>query len=226
MQRNINEEKLHLVLKEFYMFYISKIDKNYSKSDKRYITLNYTETTSVYNFSKYLKEKHSEYNNLNWIFDYFNYQFTYWDWWQTQKEKNGESVKIMANWVLGQKALKRFWSKTQKDTYFYHSSFFVKYKIQKKDLFDLLEQKNLFSDDVVEDEVKILNPLNSQEEEVKKKYLNTKNGLINCIEFTTLFKFTSPICEECIWKEKCKIILKTNFNDLYNKRLANKISSL
>ena len=74
-----------------------------------------------------LSEKHKEYISVDWLFDYFNYQFTYWSFYKTQKEKLGEQdVKICANWVLGKKALTRFLSKTQRDSYFYHSVFFSK----------------------------------------------------------------------------------------------------
>jgi len=222
MYRRINEEKLHLVLKECFLFYSKRITE--SSNNKRTFPLNYTETTSIYNFSKYLKDKHKEYISLDWIFDYFNYQFTYWDWWKVQKEKNGNDSTIMANWVLGQKALKRFLSKTQKDSYFYHSSFFSKYKIQKQEIINLIELKFLFLDIIEEEEEKILNPLNILEEETKKKYYNTIEGFSSCLNFTSLFKFTSPLCKECSWKIKCKIVLKQNYPKLYQKRLANKIS--
>lgn len=228
MNIELNKNKIPLILKEFFMFYSFRI--NNCKIDsfgKKYYKLNYTENTSLYNFSKFLKNEKSQYLNIDWLFDYFNIQFTYWDFIRSNKEKNGEKYFIMLHWILGKKALKRYLNRSSRDTYFYHSSFFIKYEIKKSELLEDLKNKNFIIENkenfIEKDKIININPLISQEEILKKEKYNTLEGFYICQEFTTLFRFNSNLCLKCINKIRCKKQLKNRFSELYQKRLANKI---
>ena len=226
----INQDKISYILKECFCFYSFKIGNVlFSSDNKAYINkFNYTENTSLYNFSNFLKEKNNQYLTIDWLFDYFNFQFTYWSFIKESKNKNGDyNFLIMLHWVLGKKALKRYLNKTSKDTYFYHSNFYPKYNINKNDLIELLENKQYLvvekEDIIEEDKIILINPLNYKEEENKKRKYNTIEGFFICQQYTTLFKFNSNLCKNCKFKINCKKILKNNYPILYQKRFANKI---
>lgn len=225
----LDTEKFHLILKECFLFYSFKIGNcTYNTLGEKIYKLNYTESTSLYNFTKFLKDKHQEYLNIDWLFDYFNYQFTYWDFIRTSKLKDSKEYLINLHWVIGQKALKRYLTRTKKDTYYYNSVFYPKYIIKKQELIDFLNIKNFIEekeDETVleEDRVIIINPLNKEEEALKLQKYNTNEGFFLCLSFTTLFKFNSDTCINCIFKNKCKSVLKQKYPVLYQKRFANKI---
>lgn len=220
----LDADKLPKILKECFLLYSFNIGNCfYEKNGEKRYRFNYTENTSLTNFSKLLIQKSPQYLNLNWIFDYFNYQFTYWDFIFQQKKDKGEDYLIQLHWILGQKALKRFLSRTDKDTYFYHSSFYPKYKINREDLFKLFEKYNFFvetedKEGIEKKEQKLF--LNDVEENIKKRKYNTLEGFYLCQEFSTLFKYNSPLCKKCNYKDICKKELKKNFPDLFSKRFA------
>lgn len=218
-------DKIPTILKECFLFYSYKIHNYIVCIDgKIKYELNYTENSALYNFAKFLRENKKHYLTIEWLFDYFNYQFSYWNFIKENKEKNGGLYLIQLHWVLGKKALKRFDEKTQKDTYFYHSNFFPKFQIKKDDLINKLKEKNLLEikEEKEKDKVIIFNKLNKKEEELKQKKLNTIEGLQICLNFTTLFKFDSPICKICNYNIPCKKILKKTYPKLFQKRVAQK----
>ena len=229
MSFKIDTDKVALILKECFLFYSFKIDNcYYNKIGEKIYNFNYTENTSLYNFSNFLKEKNPQYLNIDWLFDYFNTQFTYWDFIKNSKERDsGERYYIMLHWVLGQKALKRYLSKTKSDTYYYHSNFYPKYEIKKNELIDILRIKGFLiekEDSIIEEDSVIeINPLNKNEENIKKRFYNKIEGLYTCINFTTLFRFNSPLCRDCNYKKACKKQLKIKYPNLYQKRFVNKL---
>lgn len=221
-------DKVPTILKECFLFYSFNI-KNYLPTidNKKQYNFNYTENSSLYNFANFIKENKKYYLNIDWLFDYFNYQFTYWSFIKESKEKNGGIYIIQLHWILGKKALKRFDNKTSKDSYFYHSNFFPTYQIKKENLIEWLEKKECLrvEDFDLEDKKKLeaLNTLNKKEENFKEKKYNTIEGFNICLNFTTLFRFDSILCKRCNFKSKCKRILKNNYPKLYQKRISQKI---
>ena len=215
-------DKTLKILKSCFLFYNYRL--GYIGLDRKYF-FDYTENTSSNNFAKTIKTIHKEYLTVNWLFDYFNYQFTYWSYYREQKYlKEGVAPISKLHWILGEKALKRYNSRTKKDTYFYHSSFLPKYKITKNEFIKYLEDKELFLEEEEDEEIKIIeNPLNEVEEKRKKIRYNTIEGFYNCIDQTSLFKFNSKLCSECNFKNQCKNLLKKRYPNIYQKRLINKI---
>ena len=221
----LKEDKLPKILKECFIYYSYQIN-NIRKGAK--YKFNYTENTSLYNFVNILQKEFPQYKTIDWLFDYFNFQFNLWDFIKASNEaKTGKSYKIMLHWMLGKKGLNRFLKKDSKDEYFYHSSFLPKYNIRKKDLInhldnlDLLVIENKISNS--KDVVMVINPLIDREEREKKKYFNTTRGFYNCLQETTLFKFISPSCKKCKFKSSCRKVLRREYPTLYQKRFANKI---
>lgn len=228
MTFSIDITKLAPILKGCFLFYSYKIGNFILdiRGEKTY-KFDYTENTSLYNFANSLKEKNPQYLNIEWLFDYFNAQFTYWSFIKEQKEKNGTFYQIKLHWVLGKKALNRYLTRTQKDIYFYHSKFYPTYDIKKEDLIEFLRVKGFIKEeeDVIIEEDKIIkiNPLQDKEEKIKNRYFNKIEGFYLCINYTTLFKYNSSFCKECNYKNKCKKLLKKTYPKIYQKRLANKI---
>lgn len=224
---SLDINKVPSILKECFLFYSFKIG-NYLPSvnnEKKYV-FNYTENSSLYNFANFIKEKKEYFLTINWLFDYFNYQFCYWNFVKEEKEKNNKEIYlIQLHWILGKKALKRYDSRTSKDSYFYHSSFFPKFQIKKNDLIDFLEEKKCLIIERKDEEDKEIkfNTINKKEENIKAKKYNTLDGFNLCLNFTTLFKFESSYCKKCNWKDNCKKILKNTYPKIYQKRVAQKV---
>lgn len=214
------------ILKGSYLYYLYRIGEY--DTTKKYL-FDYTESLSVYNFAKNIKTIHKEYLSVDWLFDYFNYQFTYWNFWlKNQKKQGNKNAMIYLHWIIGAKAVKRYNSRNKKDTYFYHSSFFPIYKITKEDYINFLFKKGycLEVEEVEgEEEERVLqeNPLSEMEERRKKWKFNTIEGFYNCIEYTSLFRFNSKICFQCNFKEQCRNLLKKRYPKIYQGRLAIKI---
>lgn len=221
----LDTNKIPSILKECFLFYSYRIH-NYiiSIDGKIKYEFNYTENSALYSFSNFLKENKKHCLTIDWLFDYFNYQFSYWSFIKEKKEKTGETYLIQLHWVLGKKAFKRFESKSDKDTYFYHSNFFPKFKLKKEELIEALQNKGLLfiEEDKEEDKLISFNSLNIKEENIKKQKYNTVEGLELCLNFTTLFKFNSPLCEECNYRMTCKRTLKKNYPKVFQRRVAQK----
>ena len=115
MIATLNTDKIPSILKECFLFYSQKIH-NYiiSIDGKMKYELNYTENSALCSFSNFLKENKKHYLTTDWLFNYFNYQFSYWNFVKESKEKSGGLYLIQLHWVLGKKALKRFDEKNTK----------------------------------------------------------------------------------------------------------------
>lgn len=207
MEIILPKENIKDILKECFIYYSNKIKNPISKFD-------YTEVTSLKNFSKYLIDNKEYFLNINWIFEYFNYQFCYWNYIKEEKEKKTKEVyKIKLHWILGQKALYRYNHKNRSSSYFYHTIFFPKFNIRREDLIEFLLEKKIIS------KIKKKSKLNIKEESIKKIKYNTIEGFSLCINFTTLFTFKSDLCNNCKFKLNCKKILKNNYPKIFQKRL-------
>ncbi len=84
---------------------------------------------------------------------------------------------------------------------------------------DFLKQNKLKFSEVSERKViKVANGFD-YEEKLKAKFKAEDQLLSSCIEFTSLYKPDSQICDECQYKNDCKTILKDNFPELFKARI-------
>jgi len=118
---------------------------------------------------------------------------------------NGDG-KILFNMIFEEKPFFCFYSRDINFDYiFYKSEILKKYKLKFNDVPD----KNAIK----------VNKGFDYEEILKEKFKKEGLMLLNCLEFTTLYKPDSQLCTECKDQKQCKIILNDNFPDLYKARI-------
>lgn len=229
----VDDKQFTKIIKELFKYYCYKTKCNLNivfeeKNDKYFYTFNYTENTSVYNFTKIIQKDYPQYFNVDWLFDYFNFQFTKWTGVLELKQQSKELLELKLHWIFGKKALTSFLNKTKQQMYFYHSKFFPIYQIKKEDIVSFLVKKNLIKESantsIEDDTIITFNPLNIEEENLKKLKYNKIEGFYICLEYTTLFKYSSNFCKECTFKLNCKKFLRKTYPKLHQKRLARELT--
>lgn len=134
---------------------------------------------------------------------YFIFQFDYW--------LNINPVKtdfkvFRLTWIIGSKALDRW----------------INYPY--KDLTKARGNLSKYDIESIITSIGEVNPTRSvvdiklHEELEKKKFYNSPQGYVYCIEHTTLYNPLSPLCQECQFKEQCQIQLLINLPSIYSKR--------
>ena len=149
------------------------------------------------NFIEHYGERVGE----NFIREYNDYGFQ--SWFNDTCEKD-YSTKIHFNWIYGKKGIQR------------HDK--VQYKVRKHYVRKELKLKHKVRTGKVHNNLATFNKLRYIEESFKKQYHNTKRGLVWCVANTTLYFHKSPLCTTCIYKEDCKLTLKTNLPKIYKLR--------
>ncbi len=110
--------------------------------------------------------------------------------------------------VIGKQALKYWIDRDVKFDYVLQNTEFAKvHKISLTELHSLVEKK----------ELRLKTTLQSEEIE-KARFLNTTRGLLNCIQYTTLYNHHSLNCIRCLNKVDCKKMLKSNYLQIYVER--------
>lgn len=141
---------------------------------------------------------------INFLISYFVFQFDYWTKCEI-KEKTNWSDKIQLSYIIGGKAFIRYDTRDVKfDWTISQSDFLKEYNVSTESI------KNFFkeSDD----------SLNKVEEREKEKYFNTERHFLHCIETTTLYNHRSSWCTVCKNKVDCKVMLKSNYENIYASR--------
>lgn len=118
----------------------------------------------------------------------------------------GYSNSVQISWVVGQKAYDR-WMNRRDDSAFLNKMFSIQEKISKSELQGLLD-----------DEDKSIDELFHIEEIERKRFLNTENGFVHCLDLTSLAHPESSACDRCIHSGECKEILRFVDPHLYRKR--------
>lgn len=131
----------------------------------------------------------------NYIYDYLIYQFNYWI------DKNVQfGDKITIKKVFALVSLKRYINRPTDFNWF-------KAKEQIEPYLSPIKEK------VIKDK-----KLNQGEELEKQRFYNTKKGIANCLESTTLFNHRSSICASCKNRTTCKKLLQLNYPNIYKER--------
>jgi hypothetical protein len=142
---------------------------------------------------------------INFLISYFVFQFDYWTKCEI-KEKTNWSDKIQLSYIIGGKAFVRYDTRDVKfDWTISQSDFLKKYNVSTQSIKDFFIQYDETS-------------LNQVEENNKKKFYNTERHFLNCIENTSLYNHRSQLCIVCKNKVDCKVMLKSNYENIYVAR--------
>lgn len=179
--------------------YIEVTERIFGEEQARY-PLNKREENALDKFEK-LINKHYEKSSFgpNALSRYFMFQYDYWLELETRVHKG----RIPLDWIVGKKAIERWINFPYRDLTKARNTT-SKYQIT----------ENLFKPrrkvDVAD--------LKPHEEIEKARHHNQDGGLVNCIEFTTLFNQQSPWCETCNKSDECKLVLQTTYPKIFLKR--------
>ena len=174
-------------------------------SDYKY-KLKKSKTTASHcdSFLKIIDKEYSLYAvTENFLWDYFVFQ---WSYWEDTSLENKFSNEVSLSWIIGKKAFQRWKERNQEHDWQIDKSWFAdKYNLDKKELFAVRELKTESKFD--------------SSKPIRKQYLNTKQGLAMCTEFTTLFDPKDFSCIRCESRTDCRQLLKANYPALYNVRI-------
>lgn len=193
-----------------YEFFIQEISNKFDFDFKP----NRNEKALIKNFCAYLEEQFSskETIGVDWLFNYFSFQFNYW---LDKITRRGSSGIADLSWIIGDKAYARWEERTPQFKYFVDKGLLLFYKGIKKSKLEFLLQetpKRLHKD---------LLEIDIAEEIEKKRFYGQKRGLLHCSSTTTLYHHRSPLCSNCSFRNECFILLESNYKVIFEKRKYN-----
>jgi hypothetical protein len=145
----------------------------------------------IENFFKLLDKNGYVENSIgiNFLNAFFAFQIEYWQTKEIQR-------KPTLSWFIGKKAIERYFSVEDREL----KNYWVNLNTQGINLYEQKQEGNNYED------------------QLRKTYHNKDNGLLFCLENTSLYT-TSATCLTCKFKEDCKKLLKQNYPLLWRKRL-------
>jgi hypothetical protein len=149
-------------------------------------------------FLLFLTKKKGVYSE-NYLFRYLQFIFNKYTW--RDGKTNTQTRRVLFVQVFGSKAYLEFESR---DIQF-------DYQLEQDTILRRSTIRSFFT--VVSNTQKYNNP-------IRKRFLNTDSGLVNCLQFTTLYDFRDSSCLVCIHKKECKQILQKNYPKIFRKRYA------
>lgn len=164
--------------------------------------LNMTENrlTMTLNFIKEMKNfTNSPLLGEDYVKSFMEFQFNYWF---EHEGKYGRGTSVQLEWIIGKKALKRWFERSEK--FKRATNKIVRKNLKKKVKFKLDGVRN-------EGWSKTMLELREVDEFEKGMFFNTAKGFVNCTLNTTLYHHKSKFCMECKYKNKCKEQLKEQF---------------
>lgn len=171
--------------------------------------LNMTETrlTMTLNFIKEIKNfTNSPLLGEDYVKSFMEFQFNYWF---EHEGKYGRGTSVQLEWIIGKKALKRWFDRSEK--FKRATNKIVRKNLKKKVKFKLDGVRN-------EGWSKTMTELRPIEEFEKEMFFNTAKGFVNCTLNTTLYHHKSKFCMSCKYKDKCRVELKEQFPIVFKLR--------
>jgi len=184
---------------DFYSYFYSKKYKN-----QKY-KLRYTEW-SLKIATKFLElfTSHFESPDRRLLWNYCVFQFNLrWD--QELKGHNGDG-RIHFNVIFSEKDFFNFYERNTKHDWQFTDA-------------EIIKKYNLKFNDISESSIIRVDSEYDYEEKLKKKFKEENTLLTSCLDFTTLYKPDSKICNDCEFKNDCIVILKDNFPQLHKARI-------
>lgn len=155
-----------------------------------------------------LKKKYNNSVGREFLYRYFIFQFSYWES-ANFTATNPYNKSINLTFIIGKKAFERFVNRDiEWDWKLENSRYVTQYKIVKSDL-------------VHETDIKkktVLCGTVDTEAAFKLAQYNKPQGLVNCIDFSTLFNPKSSICNGCNYQDSCRMILQQTYPVIYTGR--------
>ena len=171
--------------------------------------MNMTETRLT--MTKSFISKVKDFNNTtilgeDYLRSYMEFQFNYWF---EHDAKYGKGTSIQLEWIIGNKAWKRWIGRSEK--YKKATSHFVRKNLKRKIKFKIDGVRNKGWGDSMK-------RVNDIEEFEKSMFYNSAKGFINCTLNTTMYNHKSIKCVTCKYKEKCQVQLKEQLPSVYSLR--------
>ena len=159
-------------------------------------------------FIKWLKTEYKEQADINFLIDYFKFQFSHYVGIKTAYGRN----VIMLHWIIGEGAIKRW---KERDV---RKKWIVRVKL-KNDV--QLKLVNTYNKIKKRDNKHIFLKIYDYEEKDKQRFFNSVKGFQFCLHMTTLYNPKSKLCSSCDFCIDCQDILNVNHPKLYKLRIDN-----
>jgi len=173
---------------------------------------NQTNQKLCVNFIELLQKqyKHLDSVGLDYLWNYFIFQFEYWKKLDLTKQNN---KKIDLSYTIGKRAFDRYLKRNQQydwtieqDARAYDKEEF-KQKVNLPTIITLVQNQDSCYD---------------ADEIYREQHLNEEIGLSNCIILTSLWSPLSKSCRKCIFQEQCIPIQKQLYPTINrNRKIAN-----
>lgn len=139
----------------------------------------------------------------NYLFKYFAYQFYYWH----DKDTRFGKGRVQLNWIIGQKAYDRYDINKEEHWRSYSTTLYEKFRIKKSELITPTDNNGWVLKSV------------EHEEGDKMIYHNTSQGLIFCVDYTSMYSPNSNACKTCTNSKDCISIMIGKYPTVYSGRM-------
>lgn len=198
----------------FYQYFYRK--RYNSKSYKFSITKDPKKNQLCETFVQIFNKRFEESGGKDLLWTYFVFQYMRWEGAVLTDKGFGRSDRLLPNMIIGKTAFKAFIDRDQKEDWRIPNNKvvtkygFYKEELQKRDI-------NWFVEAAVDWFQSILD-VKVHKDPVKAAFLNTEKGWEMCYEETSLYDSKDTACMNCIFKDKCKQVLKDNYPVIYEQR--------
>lgn len=210
----MSEEEMIINFKKEIVYMYTKFVRHYAEKPNYNLIYSSANNTLLDNFLLNLSKDYPLENiGSEFLMEYLYFSFSFW------KSIEREDFKDfpLFNWVFGKRGYERWRSKNKEWKYFAEKNLGQKpkdlvfsIKISGKST-SKVDKKNSESGFISNYDRKSYRVVNHFEESDKKKFLNTEEGFLNCLEFTSLYNGKSRNCVRCKFSKECKIVLKKEF---------------
>lgn len=140
-----------------------------------------------------------------------NYFESGWEYWHEKQNLKYGLGSVKLSWLIGKKAYDRWYKIKDQDRDWERFNRGVRKLYRINILTKLRQPKSEFYK-------KAVVMLNDEEEVERKRFLNQEFGFDWCISSTSLHNPLSSVCQECIYAEDCKELLREKMPNTYKMR--------
>lgn len=159
-------------------------------------------------FIKFLKTDYKDQVDINFLIDFFKFQFSHYCGVRTQYGKNA----IMIQWIIGPAAIKRWRERDVKRKWLVRVKLKNEVELKLTHTFNQLTRER-------RRENQTFTKIYDYEEIDKSRHFNTEVGFQFCLYNTTLYNPKSKFCSTCNFRNECEKILQNNHPNLHKIRI-------